>query len=106
MQEAIKSHDARIVSASTEMMLSTLNHDASMLRSYLIKESSSQTQASKQAGNSPREPQGLLASLIHALLHYQVPPHLHFCRARISKKRHAASQYVSRPKHLKNGLGS
>eukprot|EP00277_Geminigera_cryophila_P001172 CAMPEP_0179422572 /NCGR_PEP_ID=MMETSP0799-20121207/10505_1 /TAXON_ID=46947 /ORGANISM="Geminigera cryophila, Strain CCMP2564" /LENGTH=783 /DNA_ID=CAMNT_0021196723 /DNA_START=344 /DNA_END=2692 /DNA_ORIENTATION=+ len=71
LEEAIKSHDARIVSASTEMMLSTLNHDASMLRSYLIKESSSQTQASKQAGNSSREPQGLLASLIHALLHYQ-----------------------------------
>ena len=43
--------------ASTEMLLSTLNHDASMLRSYIINESS--------------QPTGLLSSLIHGLLHYQ-----------------------------------
>jgi len=57
LEEAIKSEDACIVAASAEMMLSTLNHDASMLRSYIMKQSD--------------QKQGLLPSLIHALLHYQ-----------------------------------
>ena len=57
LEGAIKSQDPIIVGASTEMLLSTLNHDASMLRSYIINESS--------------QPTGLLSSLIHGLLHYQ-----------------------------------
>ena len=50
-------YNRSLLSSSTEMILSTLNHDASMLRAYIIKESSSS--------------EGLLPSLIHALLHYQ-----------------------------------
>jgi hypothetical protein len=61
LQDAIKGSDgdAVVVGASAEMMLSTLNHDASLLRNYIIKESST--------------PHGILPSLIHGLLHYPVP---------------------------------
>ena len=60
MQDAIQGSDGHevIAGASAEMLLSTLNHDASLLRNYIIKESSSA--------------QGILASLIHGLLHYPV----------------------------------
>ena len=58
LAEAVKSSDVAIVGASTEMILSTLNHDASLVRSYIINESNAS--------------EGLLPSLIHGLLHYQV----------------------------------
>jgi len=58
LEDAVQSPDGPIISAYTDITLSSLNHDPSLLRGYLLREKTDSTQ------------QKLLHNLINGLLHY------------------------------------